>query len=396
MYLAEQRPQPASEDAQGASSGGRLTPQELAIRNRMPLELAIDRSEIGREDRIDDYSMPRSYPGEQARAVLRGLDWAGLVRDEGDFVAIPGEIRRLDLLLWDLAALKDYGFQFRQEYVYAGEAHRVVARNRLKAPKPYLDRFRGLRVCPIPPPDFLESLAVFVAHASELQAGYFFLPFALASQGRWVAIELERQGIRTQALAVPDGPDGLLLRTYALEDGRKLLELLRERLALMPGALERFEQETPLVTVSKELVFDAAHFITDHPARCSNLHGGRYVLHVQVTGMIDPASGCVVDYGYLKRVAARQVVDLFDHHTLNYSAPELAWRSSTELVSVFIWERLIDYLPGLSGLTLYETPQSWCSFRGPTLEEHQRRGPEPVLRWFQGDLETSPWRNLLA
>jgi 6-pyruvoyl tetrahydropterin synthase/QueD family protein len=374
----------------------RLTPQEYAIRHHVPLELVVDRAALGREDRVDDYPAPRGYPSEQARAVLRGLDWAGLIREEGDFVQIPGEVRRLDLLLWDLAALRDYGFRFRQDYDYAGDTHRVVARNRLKTPKAHLDRFRGLRVCPIPPPDFLQSLAVFVGHVGDLQAGYLFLPFKLASQARWVAVELARQGIRLHELDAADGPEAALLRTYAPEDTHRLLDLLRGHLEAIPGVLDRFEQETPVVTVSKELVFDSAHFITDHPAKCSNLHGGRYALHVKVSGRIDPTTGCVVDYGYLKRVATRLVVDRFDHHTLNYCAPELAWRSSTEVLCVYIWEQLIDYLPGLCGLDLYETTQSWCSYRGPTLEDYQRRGAEPMLRWFQGPLERSPLRESMA
>ncbi len=327
--------------------------------------------------------------------MLRGLTWAGLVREAGDFVLIPGEVRRLDLLLWDLAGLGDFGFRYRQDYAYDGVAHRVVAHNRLKAPKVHLERLSLLRLVPVPPPDFLLSLAVFVAHAAECQAGYFFLEFPDAAEGRWVATELLRHRVRVKELDGADRPGGLLLRTFAREDATGLLDLLRARLAEMPGALERFEQVTPEVTVCKELVFDSAHFITDHPAKCSNLHGGRYALHVKVSGRIDPVTGCVVDYGYLKRVTTRQVVERFDHHTLNYSAPELAWRSSTELLCVYIWEQLIDYLPGLAGLDLHETTQSWCSYRGPSLAEFQRQGSDPVLGWFQGPLGGAPLRALI-
>jgi 6-pyruvoyl tetrahydropterin synthase/QueD family protein len=164
----------------------------------------------------------------------------------------------------------------------------------------------------------------------------------------------------------------------------------------MPGALKRLEQQTPEVTVSKELVFDAAHYITDHPAKCSNLHGGRYLLHVKVRDRVDPDTGCVVDYGYLKRVTSKRVIDRFDHHNLNYEAGELAWRSSTEMICVFIWEQLIDYLPGLVELELYETPQSWCNYRGPDLETFQQQGSDSLMTHFQQDeLGTSPYRDLI-
>jgi 6-pyruvoyl-tetrahydropterin synthase len=88
-------------------------------------------------------------------------------------------------------------------------------------------------------------------------------------------------------------------------------------------------------------------------------------------------------------------VERFDHHTLNYAAPELAWRSSTEMICVFVWEQLIDYLPGLSGLRLYETSQSWCDYRGPTLEILQQNGSDALLSHFR-DLKANVRRRALT
>ena len=122
-------------------------------------------------------------------------------------------------------------------------------------------------------------------------------------------------------------------------------------------------------TVVKELVFDSAHFITDHPDKCVNLHGGRYAMNVKVKDHIDPLTGFVLDYGYLKRIAKEKIVDQLDHHNLNYVATELSWRSSTELLNIFIWEKLIEYLPGLTELQIYETSQSHCCLLGPSLDE---------------------------
>lgn len=216
----------------------------------------------------------------------------------------------------------------------------------------------------------------------ELHAGYLFLNFAQRSDGRSVAAELSRHCVRLEELDAADNPQGVLLRSRTPHDTKQLLRLVESAMRTIPGAMQRFEQTTPEVTVCKELVFDSAHFITDHPAKCSNLHGGRYLLHVEVKGRVDPVTGCVVDYGYLKRVANRQVVERFDHHNLNYTASALAWRSSTEMLSVYIWERLIDYLPGLVGLKLYETTQSWCHYSGPSLEQLQQQGHDALLTHF--------------
>jgi 6-pyruvoyl tetrahydropterin synthase/QueD family protein len=373
-----------------------LTLQEYAIRHHLPLDLLIDREQVNRPDDIEAYTPPEACPSEQARAILRGLKWGGLLKREGEFALIPGEIRRLDLLLWDLQWLREYGFQFRQEYNYADATHRVVAVNRLKAPAAYLAQSAEAHLSPVPPPDFLLSLAVLIAHLGELQAGYLFLQFPQRAGGETVMAEASRHGIRFKELDEADHADGLLLRSMTLSDTAHLLALVRGSLREMPGALERFEQKTPEVTVSKELVFDAAHFITDHPAKCSNLHGGRYLLHVRVKDRIDPVTGCVVDYGYLKRVATKRVIDRFDHHNLNYAAPELAWRSSTEMLCVFIWEQLIEYLPGLVELQLFETTQSWCNYSGPSLEAFQQSGSDRLMGHFlEGDLGQSQLRDLI-
>jgi 6-pyruvoyl tetrahydropterin synthase/QueD family protein len=360
----------------------RLTLQEYAIRHQLPLDMILHSDQVNVPDQSEGYSRPAACPSEAARATLQGLRWAGLLRQQGNFVDVPGEIRRIELLLWDLEQLVDYGFRFRQDYEYTPDTHRVVARNRLRTPASYVRSIHGWTGME-PPPAFLDSLAVYVAHQAEWHAGYLFLQFPLAQHGEDVRQTLARDHeISCKVLGAADSPEGMLLRTRELKDTQGLLALLEDRLVTMPTAWDRFHEPTPEATVSKELVFDAAHFIIDHPAKCSNLHGGRYVLHVEVSGRIDPMTGCVVDYGYLKRVVNRQVVERFDHHNLNYAAEELAWRSSTEMLCAHIWECLIDYLPGLSRLRLFETTQSWCDYRGPTLDEHQARGSAPLLHPF--------------
>ena len=361
-----------------------LTLHEYALRHHRPLDLLLHPDQVNTAFESSAWEASESAPAESARSTLLGLRWAGMIREREPFVEVPGEVRQLDLLLWDLQRLGGYGFWFRQEYRYSGETHRVVASSSLRAPAANLHRSGAMVTTPEPPPAFLDALAVLVGHVAEYQAGYLMMPFAHARDADDVAERLRRDhDVGCAKLDFSQQSGGQLLRTATRADGDRLLSLLRERLQQMPGGWERFCAEMPAATVTKELVFDAAHFITDHPAKCSNLHGGRYLLQVQVSGRIDPVTGCVVDYGYLKRVANRLVVERFDHHTLNYAAAELAWRSSTEMLCVYIWEQLIDYLPGLSGLRLYETTQSWCDYQGPSLEDHQRQGSSSLMSWFQ-------------
>lgn len=378
-----------------------LTLQEYAIRHRLPLDLLVGADQLNQRPRAADFATISRAPGERARAVLEGLRMAGLLRHTGEFPSafscITGDIRSLDLLLWDLGHLADYGFQFKQTYEFDEFTNRVVARNKLTTLRRNLLGRPHDALYPVPPPDFATALAVCIAHIGQLQAGYLFLNLASRADADDVATWLEREhGVFMQCVGKAE-PEPVLLRTLTLADSCRLMTALEPRLRDMPGVWERFHAGTPEVTVAKEVVFDSAHFITDHPAKCSNLHGGRYVLNVKLRGRIDPSTGCVVDYGYLKKVVTREVVDLFDHHHLNYVAGELAWRSTTEMLCVFIWERLINHLPALVELELHETPQSWCRYTGPSLAEHQAAGSNALLTWFHNDaLGRSPWRAALG
>lgn len=360
-----------------------LTLHEYAIRHHLPLDLLLHADQVNRVIDAQAYPRVRSVPGEEARCVLEGLRWAGRLAMNGNLAELRGDIRQLDLLLWNLERLEGYGFRYCQDFEFDDGTNRVVARNLLRARIENLHFRDGYVGLPEPPPDFEAALATCVAHAAELQAGYLFIALPNAELARDVMIRLHRDwGIAMVLLDTADAAGEALLRAHTVEDSQRLLTRLERRLKQMPGVQQRFTAVTPEVTVVKELVFDSAHFITDHPAKCSNLHGGRYKLQVKVRGRIDPTTGCVIDYGYLKRVVNRRIIEKFDHHHLNFVASELAWRSSTELLSVYVWEQLIDYLPGLQELQLFETEQSWCHYSGPTLEEFQASGSDRTLQHF--------------
>jgi len=360
-----------------------LTVHEYALRHHMPLDLILSPDQVNVVDSAEDYPPAIACPGETARGLLQGLRLAGLLKVEDEFLVVQGDIRRLDLLLWNLQYLNDFGFLFRQEYRFDISTNRVVADNHLKARRRNFPETKPVQLSLVPPPDFLTVLASCVAQVGELHAGYLFIPLPDRYDAQEIVASLKRYwNINMVILDTTGSGDGVTLRSHRRIDSDSLFTVLRELLQVMPGVHARFNDKTPEVTVVKELVFDSAHFITDHPAKCSNLHGGRYTLQVKVAGRIDPVTGCVIDYGYLKRVANKQVVECFDHHNLNYVASELAWRSSTEMLCVYIWERLIEYLPGLVELQLYETGQSWCHYSGPELESFQTSGSNYLLHYF--------------
>ncbi|MFK7815793.1 MAG: 6-pyruvoyl tetrahydropterin synthase family protein [Gammaproteobacteria bacterium] len=371
-----------------------LTLQEYALRHHLPLDLLLNSDQINQHDNIANYIKPTQTSTQQVQDILAGLYMADAIKQQDDFIVITLGIRRLEQLLWYQQSLQVIGFQFKQEYFYENNSHRVVAKNSIKMPSSFLPP----RIVNSSDESFLQQIAVLVAHIGELHSGYLFLDFLNVEDAKRIETELAKKyQIRLTPLDVSEYEKGQLMRCETLEDTSRLISLLSDYLQEIPNACERFFDQHEEATVVKELVFDSAHFITDHPDKCVNLHGGRYAMNIKVKDYIDPLTGFVMDYGYLKRIAKQKIVNELDHHNLNYVTAELSWRSSTELLNIFIWEKLIEYLPGLTELQIYETSQSHCTYIGPSLDELQKNGKSALLRYFVADdLGKSQLRNLLS
>ena len=370
-----------------------LTLQEYAIRHHVPLDLLVHESMINLADNVADFSLPADEASMRATSILKALLLTEAFHEDENFTSLSSDIRRLDELLWYLRELQVYGFQYRQEYNYTSTSHRVVPSNSIKTPVAYKHKFTANSN----ELDFELFLAVVVAQVGEFHNGYIFLSLPSSDE---VDALLSRLTVENQIRWKMLGDDATnqktLCRTESLEDAQRLLALVSIYLKEIPCVSDRYFADVENAIISKELVFDSAHFITDHPGKCENLHGGRYALHVKIEGRIDPLTGFVVDYGYLKAVVKKHVTEKLDHQNLNFVCADLGWRSSTELLNIFIWEQLIEYLPGLIELQTYETTQSFCQYRGPSLEEIQKNnGKTPLKHFSQPELGRSVLRQLL-
>jgi 6-pyruvoyltetrahydropterin/6-carboxytetrahydropterin synthase len=114
----------------------------------------------------------------------------------------------------------------------------------------------------------------------------------------------------------------------------------------------------------KEFGFEAAHRLPAVPAdhKCARLHGHSFRVEVHVTGEVGLDSGWVMDFADLG-AAWQPLHDQLDHRYLN-EVPGLD-NPTSEILAVWIWERLRPGLPGLSCITVRETCTSGCSYRGP-------------------------------
>lgn len=352
-----------------------LTMQEYAIRHCLSLDMLVPERLINTPLDISDYPNIPAQPSRRALLILSAIKAVGQLRTSGEFVEMPGEVRRLEQLFWYLQQLNVYQFKFCQEYIFNDKTHRVAAQNCLRTHALNIDETGIISVDTISPIELLLYTAVAVSLNSFMCAGYLFIRFADAEQGQLLSESLQKEfKINLKVLDTLDSEGGILLRTHNEYDANGFTNLLRHRLEEIPCTMECFSLTTPEAAVTKELHFDSAHFITDHPGACANMHGGRYNLSVTISDHINPHTGFVMDYGYLKTVVKNRVIERLDHANLNLVDTSLSWRSSTELLSIFIWEHIIDYIPSLEEINIYETDTSYCTFCGPSLEEWQING----------------------
>lgn len=112
--------------------------------------------------------------------------------------------------------------------------------------------------------------------------------------------------------------------------------------------------------VRRRFDFEAAHRLPDHPGKCRDLHGHSYVLTVTVERPVEARSGMAIDFGDLKRVVSREVVERLDHKYVN----DILDNPTAEVMAVWIWNRLVAVLPGLDEIELHETARCSVVYRG--------------------------------
>lgn len=118
------------------------------------------------------------------------------------------------------------------------------------------------------------------------------------------------------------------------------------------------------VDLYKQFTFEAAHRLPNVPTghKCARLHGHSFGIELRVTGPLDPQMGWVMDFADVK-AAFQPLYEQLDHHYLN-DIPGLA-NPTSEVLAVWIWERLKPALPLLSAVIVRETCTSGCEYRGP-------------------------------
>lgn len=124
------------------------------------------------------------------------------------------------------------------------------------------------------------------------------------------------------------------------------------------------------VMVVKQFWFDAAHYLPDHPGKCKNLHGHRWMLEIGVKtsdGRLNDA-GMVIDFGDLKRIVNERIIDKLDHTFINEVNLECFPNECPTAENMLDWFKfaLDGALPDnceLALIRLWETTSSYAEWR---------------------------------
>ncbi len=112
-------------------------------------------------------------------------------------------------------------------------------------------------------------------------------------------------------------------------------------------------------TVSKEVEFDAAHYLPDYQGKCCNMHGHRWKARFTVTAEQLNPNGMVVDFNVLSCLA-----NLLDHRLVN----DKIANPTAELMAEWFFDALSMDLgampnkPQVVSVEVWETPTSYAKF----------------------------------
>jgi 6-pyruvoyltetrahydropterin/6-carboxytetrahydropterin synthase len=117
------------------------------------------------------------------------------------------------------------------------------------------------------------------------------------------------------------------------------------------------------VELNKEFRFEAAHQLpaTAPTHKCHTLHGHSYRVELTLAGEVDPDTGWLIDFGRIDELVA-PLLRRLDHRTLN-DVPGLT-NPTSENLAVWIWQELRTQLPALTAVTVWETVDARCTYRG--------------------------------
>jgi len=387
-----------------------LTIKEYAIKHCIPIEVLF--SKANRQslkltsEQMEEANKKRSNTArnkqtatltyEESQVIVGSLLGDGYIfrgknSQKTTYLILEQGIKQLNYLWWKGLKLKRLEPKFYQYYAYSPVKKRYSTINQVRTPSmymigdliPHLYSPTGGKFID---PEFLEyvdplALAIwFMDDGSKGPSGGTLATQSFSTSDNIIIRDFLKTKFNIESSVHFDTKDMPFI--YFNKKGfDRLIEIIEPHM-FYQMMYKLGKTDLPECTLSKRVIFDACHFLDEYDGKCANLHGGRYELWVSVKGPVDPSTGMVLDYGYMKTILDRYIVNLFDHNCLNYQVNNLGWRSTTELICMFIWKTLIEFFPTLSKLELFETEGSKCEYIGPSLDEMKKDKTLDILTLF--------------
>jgi 6-pyruvoyltetrahydropterin/6-carboxytetrahydropterin synthase len=117
------------------------------------------------------------------------------------------------------------------------------------------------------------------------------------------------------------------------------------------------------VELAREYRFEAAHRLPRLPAehKCARLHGHSFRIEVVLEGEVDDRTGFLIDFGDVDQLL-QPIIERLDHYYLNEI--EGLENPTSEVLAAWVWRRVQPALPILKAVTVAETCDARCTYRG--------------------------------
>lgn len=385
----------------------KLTMQEYAIKHNLNLNELVDIEVIEKfkktlsnisEEKQDEIknkvektkreNQIKEFTKEEEQVILGSLLGDGyFFHGNGNYLILEQGIKQLDYLIWKGKKLERLNAKFYQYFKWNSVKQRMTTYNQIRTQSLLILKdlknlfyINGKKVLPEEEIKKLGPLGLAIWY---LDDGNFsdnivkISTFCFTEKEIKFLITVLKKNFNIEGVLKQHKKYGYFIQLYK-EDTQKLFKIIKPY--VIPQMRYKINKEKiAKITVCKSMSLDAAHFLTDYEGKCSNMHGGRWTINTYITDYINPETGMVVDFRYVKSVVEEYIIKKLDHNTINFATPELNWRSTAEYMCIWIWFTLIECLPGLSKIRVYETPDSWADYEGPSVEDLKKNKNHPDL-----------------
>ena len=126
-----------------------------------------------------------------------------------------------------------------------------------------------------------------------------------------------------------------------------------------------------MLSVTKIVKFDAAHYLPQHEGQCKNLHGHTWKVEIEVAKEYEPdqpqPDGMIVDFSSLKKIIKDFVLDYVDHQCLNETSFELLQNPTAENLCTWVRQQMQTQLDvqalKVIRVRIWESEDSYAEWR---------------------------------